>query len=51
MTNRGENITTNSRGVYLMTWKNPRPEEAIESIDVVSAETAVPVVLAITGLR
>ena len=51
VTNRGENVVTNSRGAYAMRWVNPAPAKVISSIDLVSHESAVPVVIAISGRR
>ncbi len=37
--------------VYLTSWQNPAPEKIIKSIDFVSAEKSVPILIAITGER
>jgi len=35
--------------LYISTWKNPYPDKRIETMDVVSAKLAVPIIVAISG--
>ena len=44
-------VTGQYVGVYLMEWENPYPDKIINSIDFVSSNVAVPILLAITGVK
>lgn len=46
---RGRSIAGTPCAIYEMTWRNPRPDEVVESVDFVSSGSGVPVLLAISG--
>jgi hypothetical protein len=49
----GENLVKGPGGVtvYMTEWRNPFPDRAIASLQMVSAEEAIPALLAVTGAR